>query len=153
MAQEFKLVSESLSEYRGHSNSNESSHYDNLDEGFKEEWNKATDAFRKLDKLIPKFEKIEDQGDKEDRVDSTFKRVFSHVFASPHLGQVKSVAKKTSVEDKIGILKKAAEDEKPGTLRIKNGELVYVPWEKAKKHIKSDFAQGGTGGKTSSGGV
>ena len=58
---------------------------------------------------------------------------------------------KLNLEKTLKMVEKAAKDEFKGKLRPAGNSFVYRP--AAERNVESDFKSGGTGGKTSMGGV
>jgi len=90
-------------------------------------------------------------------INDLFNNVFKNILTNKQYGIIARLAQVESPENKYEILKTAAtQDEKPfgGTLRANNdGTLKYMPTKFKEQMTPSQFAGGGTQGKTQMGGI
>ena len=98
-----------------------------------------------------KFSKLSINNEVE--IQNLFNDVFRDILHNPKMGLIGRIADKTPINKKYEILKNYFENN-GGTLRIgKENDLIYAPQSIQNKAIKSQFAGGGTQGKTQLGGV
>ena len=99
-----------------------------------------------------KFEKLSPTDSSS--IEKLFNDVFRDILINPRMGIIKRLASQTQPDEKYNILKQGYDtDELKGTLRIDNNQLVYAPKSVKDIATHSEFAGGGTQGKTRLGGV
>jgi mRNA-degrading endonuclease RelE of RelBE toxin-antitoxin system len=129
-----KLIAESLNEWKDekpvelHEELNE----EQLNEGLLKKW-------EKLDKDDP------------EAIKAFAMKLGKDVQGDAGLKTIKSAIRKAKIDSLKKLLTKAAEDKFKGKLRPSGNSFVYRP--AAERKVKSEFAGGGTKGKTQLGGV
>lgn len=136
--------------------------------------NKKSPTLKKLDKMIDDQFKLHESTGKDvneifglsskdkftklnpndsNAVEQLFNSVFSAIINNREMGAISRAAKRTSSNIKYNILKQYF-DNNGGTLRTDpNGLIQYASKEIKSKATPSQFAAGGTGGRTAMGGV